>query len=383
MSMAATPHGLEGSMPAPVLHVALELSAKDWKVGLTPGLGRSPRVCTLAAGNLAGLEREIERARRRFGLAEDVRVVSCYEAGRDGFWIHRELVARGFENHVVDSASIEVNRRKRRRKSDRLDLGGLLRMLARYVAGEREVWRVVHVPSPEAEDRRHLHREIWTLTQERTERTNRIKSLLATQGLALPLGADFLPQLREVRVLGGRPLGSELRARLEREWVRRDSVVKEIHALEAERRARVRHADGDPALEQVRALMAFRGIGLRSAWLFVMEFFAWRHFRNRREVGALGGLAPASYQSGTDDRSPGIDKAGNVWVRTMAIEIAWSWIRHQPDSAITQWFNRRFAHAGSRARRRGITAVARKLLVALWRYLDHGVVPDGAVFKDA
>lgn len=165
--------------------------------------------------------------------------------------------------------------------------------------------------------------------------------------------------------------------------MRRQSVIDEINALEAERRARLRQADGDPALEQVRALMALRGIGLRSAWLFVMEFFAWRNFKNRREVGGLAGLAPASYQSSEDDRSPGIDKAGNVRVRTMATEIAWSWIRHQPDSEITRWFNRRFAHAGKRARRRGITAVARRLLVALWHYLDHGVVPDGAVFKNA
>lgn len=383
MSMAATPHGLEGSRTAPVLHVALELGAKAWKVGFTPGLGRSPRIRTLPAGDLEGLEHEIERAKRRFGLPEDAAVVSCYEAGRDGFWIHRELVARGIENHVVDSASIEVNRRSRRRKSDRLDLGSLLRMLARYVMGEREVWKVVHVPSPEAEDRRHLHREIWTLTHERTERTNRIKSLLATQGVALELRADFPRQLREVALPDSRPLGAELRARLEREWVRRQSVIEEINALEAERRARLRNANGDPALEQVRALMALRGIGLRSAWLFVMEFFAWRNFKNRRQVGALAGLAPASYQSGEDDRAPGIDKAGNVRVRTMATEIAWSWIRHQPDSSITQWFERRFAHAGKRARRRGITAVARKLLIALWRYLDHGVVPDGAVFNDA
>lgn len=380
--MPAAARTVESNTSVAILHVAFELGAKDWKLGFTTGLGRAPRVRKIAAGNLASLEREIEQAKQRFGVPVHGRVVSCYEAGRDGFWLDRYLGSRGIENYVVDSSSIEVNRRKRRRKSDRLDLRSLLRLPARHRGGEDGVWSVVHVPSVEAEDRRHLHREIATLTEERKERTNRIKSLLATQGVRLELARDFPERLREVRLWDGSALPPELHGRLEREWERRESVVEEIEALEAERLRRLRTADDDHALEQVQALMEFRGIGIKSSWLFVMEFFSWRNFTKAKQVGALAGLAPTPNQSGEVDQSPGIEKAGNVRVRRMATEIAWSWVRFQPNTAITHWFQRRFAHAGKRARRRGITAVARKVLVAFWRYLEFGEIPEGAVLSD-
>jgi transposase len=379
--MPATARREEGTRSSPVMHMAFELGAKEWKLGFTTGLGRAPRIRGIAARDLGAVEKELTRARGRLGVGPETRVVSCYEAGRDGFWLHRWLVSRGIENHVVDSSSIEVNRRKRRRKTDKLDLRSLLRLLVRWALGEEDVWKVVRVPPVEAEDRRHLHRELEVLIAERTERTNRIRGLLATQGLTVKLTEDLPRYLEEVRLWDGSPLPLELRGRLDREWLRRESVIGEIRVLEAEQRERLRCATEDAALEQVRALMKLKGIAMKSAWLFVMEFFSWREFQNDKEVGALAGLAPAPYASGEDERSPGIEKAGNARVRRMATEIAWSWIRYQPDSEITRWFERRFADAGKRARRRGVVAVARKVLVGLRRYLDYGEIPEGAVLK--
>jgi transposase len=243
------------------------------------------------------------------------------------------------------------------------------------------VWKVVNPPSREAEDRRHLHREIMKLTQERTARGNRIHGLLATQGVKLSLSRHFLDRLSQAQRWDGSPLGPGLRHRVEREWSRRERVIQEIEELEAERRTRLREDRSDPALEQIRALLRFKGIGIKSSWLFVMEFFSWRAFENQKQVGALAGFAPTPFQSGESSTSPGIEKAGNAWVRTMATEIAWSWIRFQPDTEITRWFNERFANAGKRARRRGIVAVARKVLIVLWRYLEYGEVPEGAVLN--
>lgn len=379
--MPATARTPERKAVEPILHLAFELGATKWKLGFTTGAGRSPRERTIQARDLDALDAEIDKARGRFRLPADTPVVSCYEAGREGFWLHRYLLAQGIDNHVVDSSSIEVNRRRRRRKSDGLDVRSLLRQLCRHMGGERDVWSVVHVPSREAEDRRWLHREIETLTNERTARSNRIHSLLATHGLRLSLNSDFPARLREARLWDGSPLPPELRARLEREWVRLQTVREEIDALEAERKQRLLIQADDPALQQVRDLMKLRGIGIKSAWLFVMEFFSWREFNNRREVGGLAGLAAAPRQSGDADYSPGIEKAGNQRVRRMANEIAWSWVHHQPDSAITRWFQRRYANAGKRARRCGIVAVSRRVLVALWRYLEYGEIPDGAVLN--
>jgi transposase len=361
-----------------VLYLALELGRKEWKLGFATGMGKRPRERTIQAGDVAKLKAEIERARGRFKLPADAAVVSCYEAGRDGFWIHRFLESIGVESHVVDSSSIEVKRRRRKRKTDRLDLDKLLRLLIRYWGGEDRVWSVVRVPTPEAEDARHLHRELMTLKRDRTRVTNRIRAALATQGvLRVELGAGFETWLEGLELWDGLGLGDHLRVRLQREWEHRQWLVEQIRRVEKERRECLRRST-DPAVEKVRQLMLLKGIGINSAWLYVMEFFAWREFRNRREVGALAGLAPTPHQSGDVDQERGIDKAGNRHVRAMAIEIAWGWLRFQPDSRLSQWYEERFAHGSSRMRRIGIVALARKLLIELWRYLETGALPEGA-----
>ena len=150
--------------------------------------------------------------------------------------------------------------------------------------------------------------------------------------------------------------------------------------MEATRKETLR-SSGDPAIEQVRRLLQLKGIGMNSAWVYVMEFFAWRAFRNRRELGSLAGLAPTPYASGESSRERGISKAGNRPVRALAIEIAWCWLRYQPDSQLSRWYQRRFAKGGSRVRRIGIVALARKLLIALWRYVEEDILPEGAQLK--
>jgi transposase len=364
-----------------VLFLALELGRTEWKIGFGTTIGKRPRERSVVAGDVDQLEDEIARAKRRFGLPDAVEVVSCYEAGRDGFWIHRFLESIGVRNHVVDSSSIEVKRRRRVRKTDRLDLGSLLRLLIRFWGGERRVWSVVRVPSPEAEDARQLHRELKTLRQDRTRVTNRIRALLATQGvLEVELAPGFEAQLETMLLWDGLPLPDQIRKRLRREWDKVENLTGQIRAVEAERRELFR-TSSDPAVEMVRQLHGLCGIGINSAWLYVMEFFAWREFKNRREVGALAGLTPTPHQSGDVDQEQGIDKAGNRHVRAMAIEIAWCWLRFQPESELTRWYHERFAHGGSRMRRIGIVAVARKLLIELWRYLETGALPEGAITR--
>ena len=373
------PETVRGEEDTRVLFLALELGRKEWKLGFGTGMGKRPRERVVKAGDVESLAAEIDRARRRFGLKRDGQVVSCYEAGRDGFWIHRFLKSVGVASQGVDSSSIEVKRRRRRRKTDRLDLEALLRLLMRYWGGERKVWSVVRVPSEEAEDARHLHRDLQTLKGDRTRVTNRIRAQLATQGvLEVELKAGFEEFLEELVLWNGRPLGTQLNARLKREWSKVQWLTEQIHEVEAQRRALMRTSK-DPAVEMVRQLCALRGIGVNSAWLYVMEFFGWREFKNRREVGGLAGLAPTPHQSGDLDQERGIDKAGNRHVRAMAIEIAWGWLRYQPESALTRWFEEKYGHGTSRMRRTGIVAVARKLLVDLWRYLETGALPEGAV----
>jgi transposase len=362
--------------------MALELSNTEWRLGFTIGLGQSPRLRKLIARDLRGLMEEIRMSKVRFGLPESVAVISCYEAGRDGFWLHRYLVAQGVTNLVVDSASIEVNRRKRRVKTDRMDVGKLLTMLIRSAQGERKVWSVVNSPSPQEEDQRQLHRELMALKRERTHHINRIKGLLVSQGVKLAIKADFLAQLEAVRLWDDSRLCEGMRNRLVREYQRYQLVQEQVRQINKFRLEAIRSGD-TPAIEQVRQLMRLKGIGVNSAWLYVMEFFSWRGFRNRREVGALAGLAPTPYQSGGRGREQGISKAGNRLVRTMAIEIAWGWLRFQPDSALSLWYQRRFGHGNSRIRRIGIVALARKLLIALWRYLELGVIPEGAHLREA
>jgi transposase len=250
----------------------------------------------------------------------------------------------------------------------------------RYHLGEKKVWSVVHVPSAGAEDERQLHRELMALKKERTRHINRIKGLLSSQGVVIEVDTGFMEAIETVKLWDGRPLPVRLRMRLEREHERIELVRQHIDQLEKEREEVIRTSQAE-SMEQVRKLLQLKGIGVNSAWLYVMEFFAWRGFRNRREVGALAGLTPTPYQSGESSKESGISKAGNRPVRGMAIEIAWSWLRHQPDSALSCWYNQRFAKGSSRVRRIGIVALARKLLIELWKYLETGVVPEGAYLK--
>jgi transposase len=380
MATRVRPHIEQEPSSQPRLFLAFELGKNPWKLGFTIGVAQQPRERTIPAGDVARLQHEIARAKQRFGLPEDARVMSCYEAGRDGFWLHRYLVAHSVENLVIDSASIEVNRRPRRAKTDRLDVYKLLTMLQRHIAGEQKVWSVVRVPSVAEEDRRQLHRELTTAKHDRTRVLNRMHGLSASYGVQLPLQGDVDARLEQAQQWDGAPLPSALRTRLKRAWQQVGFLTAHIQTLEAERRALLRRSE-DPAVEQVRQLFTLRGIGVNSAWLYVMEFFAWRDFQTPKQVGALAGLTPTPYQSGQSRRELGIAKAGNRHIRAMAIEIAWAWRRFQPASALAQWYERRFGAGSARLRKLGIVALARKLLTALWRFLKTGGLPEGAILK--
>lgn len=379
----------QGSTPptiVPTLYVAFELGGSSWKLAATTGPGQAPRLRTVPARALDRTLGELARAKARFQLAPDAPVVSCYEAGRDGFWLHHALTAHAVRNHVVDSSSIEVNRRQRRTKSDRLDARKLVTMLLRYAEGERPVWHVVRVPSSAAEDARQLHRELKTAQRERLAAITRVASLLITQGLALRLtGVESVDAVRTrlaaLRRWDATPLPPALAARLVREWGQVVALTAQLTVLRRER-TRLLKAGTSPALGQVRRLMRLKGVGVTTAWIYVMELFAWRTFRNRRELGALTGLAPTADQSGSArHRELGMNKAGNRWVRAVAIEGAWAWLRYQPHSALSEWYQRRFGTGGSRQRRIGIVALARKLLLAFERYLRTGTPPEGAAVR--
>ncbi|MGF6965736.1 transposase [Paraburkholderia sp. WC7.3g] len=356
------------------LYVAFELGDNSWKLSLGDGV-RAPSRCMVAAGDTAAVLMAIARAKARCHLATDAPVRSCYEAGRDGFWLHRWLSDQGIVNLVVDPASIEVNRRARRAKTDRLDSDKLLSMLMRYPAGERRVWAVARIPTPEQEDERRVHRELGRLRQERTAHSNRIRSLLVLHNL-------------RVEHIGGRAwtcwwaqhaaqLLPALRAEIEREVERLSLVVRQIRTLEALQTHQVR-SGAQPA---IAVLARLAGIGTGSAWTLVKELFGWRQFHNRREIAGCLGLAPTPYASGTSEVEQGISKAGNKRARWLMVELAWSWLRFQPASQLSQWFNERFAGGGKRVRRIGIVALARRLSIALWRYLEHGEIPPGATLK--
>ena len=357
------------------LYVALELSDKTWRLSCSDGRHR-PSQYTVDAGDEPALLARIERARERFGLARTAKIHSCYEAGRDGWWLHRRLRERGIDNVVVDSASIEVNRRARRAKTDRLDADKLLQLLMRYLHGEPRVWSVLREPTPEQEDQRRAHRELQRLTRERTEHTNRIGSLLVLHNLRMR-GQVGAGPWRRWWAAHREALAAMLRDEIERELARLELVRSQIKTLELEAARRV-EAGEQPVTSQ---LMKLCSIGLRGAWYLDKELLGWRRFNNRREVAAAVGLVPTPYNSGDSHVELGINKQGSKRTRSLSIELAWSWLRYQPDSELTKWFNERYRIAGKRSRRVGIVAVARRLLIALWRYVQFGEVPAGAHFK--
>ncbi|MDY6912788.1 MAG: transposase [Chloroflexota bacterium] len=367
-----------------VLYMALELANKTWKLAF--GSGGNPRVIEISARNRERLKEGIAKAKKRFGLPQEAGVVGCYEAGRDGFWIHRYLLSIGIENIVVDSSSIEVNRRKRRAKTDRIDARKLYTMLIRHDRGEKGVWSVIRVPSREDEDERRTHREI-----ERGGHNSRIKSLMVTQGIVAKVNRDLPELLGNVRLWDGSPLSPQLKAEIKREFSRMEEVDRQIKEIRAQQRDMLKAAkeekEASPStippkkIEMVLGLTCLRGIGERSAWPLSYEFF-WRDFRNRREVASAAGLVGTPYNSGGSIREQGISKAGNKRIRRLMVEVGWYWLRYQPESAITVWFNERFAQGGKRMRRIGIVGVARRLLIALWKYASLGEVPEGARFKE-
>jgi transposase len=319
---------------------------------------------------------EIGRAKVGFGPRRDAKVFSCYEAGPDGFWLDRFLHEFGVNNLVVDSSSIEVNRRLRRAKADGLDAVSLVAMLVRFCEGETKVWSPVTVPSSEDEDRRHPQRELNGLRRERTTHTNRIQGLLAAVGIRVS-GKCLLPgDLDTFLQWNGKPLGENLKRRLVREFERLELLTNQIQAIEAEQAARIRE-DQTAHVAKVRRLMGLKGVGPTTATILVYEFFGWRRFANRREVGALAGLTPTPYQSGDSNHEQGISKAGNTLIRWIMVELAWSWLRFQPHSPLSRWYERRFGGGTARMRRTGIVALARKLLIELWRYVEEGEPLEG------
>jgi transposase len=368
----------ELSVSEPTLYVAFELGKKNWKLAMTSGFGIAPWVRTVASGDLAAVERALRDGRRRLGLPAMARVMSCYEAGRDGFWIHRALTAMGVSNRVVDSASIEVNRRARRAKTDRLDVLKLVQMLVRVCCGERRVWSEVRVPSVAEEAARQVSRERTSLVQERTRLVNQLRGWLATLGCRLPArrGAQWWTRVRD---WAGAALPPALQARLARAETRLAGLEAQIAEIEAAQQRAVTTAAPTSAARQ---LVRLKGVGTTGVSVLLDEGLVWRAFQNRRQIGGLLGFAPTPYDSGESEREQGISRAGNARLQAVSIQLAWNWIRWQPTSRLTAWYLTNFSK-GKRARRIGIVAVARKLVIALWRYVTIGVVPEGAILKGA
>jgi transposase len=358
------------------LYVAFEISQRSWTLALTSGFGRAPWVQTMRPGDDRKLTQLVAQGCARFGLSAAAPVVSCYEAGRDGFWIHRWLATQGVVNRVVDSASIEVNRRARRTKTDRIDARKLVALLVRACLGEREAWREVRVPTVAAEAARHVSRERATLVAEQTRLINQMRGWVATWGAVLPR-RDRAAWWTQVVDWAGQPLPWQVQDQLARASTRLAGVQAQIRELDAQQQAAVA-ADG--ALSPAGHLIRLKGVGATSVSTLLDEGLVWRQFRNRRQVGGLLGFAPTHYASGEVQRDQGISHAGNRHLQSVAIQVAWSWVRWQRASALTRWFLTRFG-SGKRQRRVGIVALARKLLIALWRAATTGSVPAGAVLK--
>jgi len=365
------------------IFVAIELSQRSWLVTMhCPDRDKISRH-KLEGGDHAGLLALIARLRERAAGAQGVApaVVSCYEAGYDGFWLHRLLMAAGITNYVFDPASIAVDQRARRVKTDRIDGEKMLRTLMAYLRGEPRVVRIVRVPAPEQEDARRDTRERDRLTKEQTAHTTRIKALLRLLGMAVgnPRRRDWLTWLAAQRDWQGQAVAPRMLSEIEREHARLMLVREQLDAL-----TRTPAADLTPAAAQMaqrsELLRRLKCLGPAFATTLTNEVF-YKDFRNRREVASYSGLTPSPWQSGGIDREQGISKAGNPRARCSAIELAWLWLRHQPDSALTQWFRSRTLNASKRNKRIAIVALARKLMVALWRYLTTGLVPEGAALK--
>ena len=368
------------------IFVAIELSQRSWLVTLhSPDKDKMSRH-KLEGGDHAELLALVGRVRERAAraLGGVPAVVSCYEAGYDSFWLHRLLLAAGITNYVFDPSSIAVDQRARRVKTDRIDGERMLRTLMAYLRGEPRVVRIVRVPAAEQEDTRRASRERGRLIKEQTAHTSRIKALLRLLGMAVgnPRRRDWLNWLAAQRDWQGQAVPPQMLGEIRHEHARLMLVRERLDELVQASAA----ADPTPAAVQMtersELLLRLKCLGPAFATTLTSEVF-YKDFRNRREVASYFGLTPSPWQSGGIDRDQGISKAGNPRARCAAIELAWLWLRHQPDSALTQWFRQRTLNAGKRIKRTAIVALARKLMVALWRYLTTGMVPEGALLKAA
>ena len=366
-----------------VIYVALELSCSTWLVAARlPGAPKS-LLHRVEGGDTTGLLELIgtlrTRSEARCGMG--VEVVSCFEAGRDGFWLHRLLSSHGIINHVVEPTSILVSRRARRAKTDRLDAEGLLRVLMSYWRGDRQICSVVRVPTPAEEDAKRQHREREHLVQERVRIENRIEALLATQGIrGRPSLRSWERDLNVLRTGDGRGLPTHLRAELNRLRRRLVLTLELIREIETERAECLTAEAEDETVCTITALSRIRGVGGNFANILTREVF-YRHFDNRRQLASYVGIAPMPHQSGTMDRDRHIGRAGNPRARSTLIQLAWLWLRYQPGSALSIWFRERVGNRAGRTRRIAIVAMARKLLIALWRYAKTGLVPEGVEFR--
>lgn len=366
----------------PVIYLALELSRSTWLAALRRPGAEKTVLHRLDGGDTTGLLAFIAEQRRRAEarLGAAVEVISCFEAGRDGFWLHRLLLANGIVSHIVEPTSILVSRRARRAKTDRLDAEGLLRVLMAYHWGNRQMCSVLRVPSPEEEDAKRPHREREHLVQERVRIENRIESLLFTQGIReRPSLRNWERDLVSLQTADGRALPPHLRAELDRLRRRLGLTLELIREIEAEQ-AREAAAAPEEARQKATALARLRGVGATFAAVLTREVF-YRRFDSRRQLGSYVGVVPMPHQSGAMDRDRRISRAGNPRARKALIQLAWLWLRYQPGSALAGWFRNRVGVLAGRTRRIAIVAMARKLLVALWRYVEAGVVPEGVELK--
>lgn len=368
--------------------VSIELSKRNWLVAsLTPGACK-PSLRTIPAGDSAALLAHLRKLERKTGerIGERAVIRLCFEIGYDGFWLARLLRANEIDTYVLDPASFLVSRRGRRVKTDRIDAEAMIGILKAYLAGDKSVCRVVDVPTPEEEDARRVMRERGDLVHERTRIISRIRGLLALQGIQSVKaisGGDWSKQLDDMLTGDGRPLPPNLRRQIERCFGRLVLLNDQIKGIEQDRAEVVLHeASTFPCREKAVRLEQLKGIGANSAAMLVAEVFC-RKFESRRHVAAFLGLAPAPFSSGDVSRDQGISKAGNHGTRVLMVELAWCWLRYQPGSELAVWYRERFKGNGGRAAKVGIVALARKLLIALWRFVETGLVPQGAELRAA
>jgi transposase len=380
--LAKTPVTVQSQ--ANTLFVSLELSKSRWLVTVSaPGSAKFSKY-SVTGGDAAALLQLLQRLQgavaQRLGAPVAIAVIA--EAGLDGFWLHRLLCQHGLTSYIVDPASIAVPRRHRRAKTDKIDGEALLRTLIAHARGEQRVCAMVVPPSPEAEDQRRLSRERARLIKERIQHSNRIQGLLFGQGIRDydPAHPERLARLDALVTSDGRALPAHLKSEIQRELARLELVLSQVAAVEAERNALMAQTAAADPNAPAAALTRLRGIGPEFASLLWLEAL-FRRFNNRRQIAAYAGLAPSPWQSGGIDREQGIAKSGNPRLRRAMVELAWFWLRHQPASELSRWFQARVGQARGRVRRIAIVALARKLLIALWRYASHGVVPEGAVLK--